>query len=124
MYQSSILSFLPILFALVTASASSIAGGRPREGSDSGRRLGYSSRAKGPSATESRPSLIEYSKLYGDDGLHPSRMGTYLAALVLFEQITGRSPVGTPAVVDGSGAADLRILKASAAEAIRNFARP
>lgn len=63
-------------------------------------------------------------RLYGDDGFHPSRMGTYLAALVMFEQITGRSPVGAPAVVDGIGAADLRILQESAAEANRNFARP
>ena len=34
--------------------------------------------------------------LYGPDGFHPSPSGSYLAALVMFEQITGRSPVGLP----------------------------
>ena len=37
--------------------------------------------------------------LYGPDGFHPSPTGTYLAALVMFEQITGRSPIGLPAAV-------------------------
>ena len=35
--------------------------------------------------------------LYGPDQFHPSPMGTYLAALMFFEQFTGRSPVGLPA---------------------------
>jgi hypothetical protein len=33
-------------------------------------------------------------KLYGGDGFHPSKLGTYLAALVMFEQLTGHSPIG------------------------------
>lgn len=38
--------------------------------------------------------------LYGPDGFHPSPSGSYLAALVMFEQITGRSPVGLPPALD------------------------
>lgn len=34
--------------------------------------------------------------LYGPDGFHPSPMGTYLAALMFVQQLTGRSPVGWP----------------------------
>lgn len=34
--------------------------------------------------------------LYGPDGFHPSVEGTYLAALVMFEQLTGRSPGNAP----------------------------
>ncbi|HEV8355947.1 MAG TPA: hypothetical protein VGQ17_04175 [Gemmatimonadales bacterium] len=34
--------------------------------------------------------------LYGPDGLHPSSYGTYLAALVIVQGITGKSPVGLP----------------------------
>jgi hypothetical protein len=36
------------------------------------------------------PSLA----LYGADGFHPSPLGTYLAALVIAERVTGRSAVG------------------------------
>ena len=35
-------------------------------------------------------------RLYGPDGFHPSGLGTYLAALVMFRQFTGRSVVGLP----------------------------
>jgi hypothetical protein len=35
--------------------------------------------------------------LYGPDGFHPTPAGTYLAALVIYQQISGRSPVGLPA---------------------------
>jgi len=38
------------------------------------------------------PSL----ELYGPDGFHPSPLGTYLAALMFVEQLTGRSPIGLP----------------------------
>ncbi len=34
--------------------------------------------------------------LYGADGFHPSPIGTYLAALVFFERLTGRPAVGLP----------------------------
>jgi hypothetical protein len=45
------------------------------------------------------PSL----SLYSADGLHPSSLGTYLAALVIFQRLYGRSPVGvqSPARVGG-----------------------
>jgi len=61
--------------------------------------------------------------LYGDDGFHPSPAGSYLAALVMFEQLTGRSPVGLPgpATPGGAGlsASDLTALQEIAAEANR-----
>jgi hypothetical protein len=34
--------------------------------------------------------------LYGPDGFHPSVTGSYLAALVIYQQISGRSPLGLP----------------------------
>jgi hypothetical protein len=42
--------------------------------------------------------------LYGPDGFHPSRLGTYLAALVIYAGLTDSSPVGLPRVVHSSGA--------------------
>jgi hypothetical protein len=41
--------------------------------------------------------------LYGPDGFHPSRMGSYLAALVVYGGLTGTSPVGLPRVVQAPG---------------------
>jgi hypothetical protein len=35
-------------------------------------------------------------KLYSPDGLHPSQAGSYLNALVIYEQLYGKSPVGLP----------------------------
>ena len=35
-------------------------------------------------------------KLYSPDGLHPSVEGSYLAGLVIYSRIMGRSPVGLP----------------------------
>lgn len=42
--------------------------------------------------------------LYGPNGYYPSEMGSYLAALVIFQRIYSRSPVGVqaPAVVNGT----------------------
>jgi len=37
--------------------------------------------------------------LYGLDGFHPSPMGSYLGALVMFSGLTGRSPVGLPSAI-------------------------
>jgi hypothetical protein len=34
--------------------------------------------------------------LYGDDGFHPSRVATELAAVVIYEHIFGKSAAGTP----------------------------
>lgn len=36
---------------------------------------------------------------YGKDNFHPSKLGTYLAAMVFFEQLTGCSPVGLPSAL-------------------------
>jgi hypothetical protein len=35
--------------------------------------------------------------LYGPDDFHPSVEGSYLAALVIYARLSGRSPVGLPA---------------------------
>lgn len=36
-------------------------------------------------------------QFYGTDGFHPTILGTYLAALVIVEQLSGASPIGLPA---------------------------
>jgi hypothetical protein len=56
--------------------------------------------------------------LYGPDGFHPSTFGTYLAALVVYSGLTGRSPVGLPRPVTVS-AQRARILQRAAAAALR-----
>jgi hypothetical protein len=43
--------------------------------------------------------------LYGNDGFHPSALGSYLAALVIYQQLTGRSPIGLPATLESSSGA-------------------
>ncbi len=61
--------------------------------------------------------------LYGPDGFHPSEMGTYLAALVVFQRIYSRSPEGVQAtaLVDGRvqpwNLALVQLLQAAAADA-------
>ncbi len=69
--------------------------------------------------------------LYGPDGFHPTESATYLAALVMFEQIADRSPVGLPAEIQlASGsvlsvAADVAaMLQEVAVEANALFAMP
>jgi hypothetical protein len=59
--------------------------------------------------------------LYSSDGFHPAPMGSYLAALTLFEQLYGRSPIG----VTGAGieAGKVTLLQQSAAEADAEFGR-
>jgi hypothetical protein len=37
--------------------------------------------------------------LYAEDQFHPSALGSYLAALVLYEKLFGKSPVGLPALL-------------------------
>jgi len=39
-----------------------------------------------------------HSKLFRDDGSHPSPVGTYVAATVLYQTLYGKSPVGLPAI--------------------------
>ena len=50
------------------------------------------------------------------DGFHPTTTATYLAALVVFEQISGQSPMGLPAWTDMS-ADRARLLQEAAQEA-------
>lgn len=67
--------------------------------------------------------------LYAGDGLHPSRTGSYLAAIVIYAVLAERSPVGLPASVRVSGGTIgvtpemAAVLQAAAAEAIA-AARP
>ena len=51
--------------------------------------------------------------LYSEDGLHPSRYGTFLAALVIFGALTGRSPASLP-----SDNQELALLQQAAANAL------
>jgi hypothetical protein len=69
--------------------------------------------------------------LYGGDQFHPTAAATYLAALVMYDLLLARSPVGLPrALTTRSGrtvslsAADASLLQAAAAEAVAQFGRP
>ena len=42
------------------------------------------------------PSL----ELYGEDGFHPSPLGTYLAAVTVYSALSGRAPQGLPAALE------------------------
>lgn len=68
--------------------------------------------------------------LYGPDAFHPSVSGTYLAAIVIYAQISGRSPVGLPQAFEHPGGGSVSIdedraalLQEAAAEAIEAFGR-
>jgi hypothetical protein len=60
--------------------------------------------------------------LYGSDGFHPTPAATYLAALVMYQQITGRSPAGLPALAP-MPAEQARLLQEAAAAANARFGR-
>jgi len=66
--------------------------------------------------------------LYDVDGFHPSLLGSYLAALVMFEQLTGRSAVGlAPEIPSGHGTVPLdasvaTVLQEAAHAANQDFA--
>jgi len=69
--------------------------------------------------------------LYGDDGFHPTPLATHLAALVIYQQVGGRSPIGLGATLASSfprwaptpmASALASLLEASAAEANARFA--
>jgi len=69
--------------------------------------------------------------LYASDDLHPSKTGSYLVALVMYEQIYRKSPIGLPSrfkLRDGTKfnipARQARLLQQAAATANRKFARP
>jgi hypothetical protein len=63
--------------------------------------------------------------LYGGDGFHPGPFGSYLAALVIYEGLTGRSPAQLPDPVHIGGAqvtippGSAAIMQAAAKEALR-----
>ena len=63
--------------------------------------------------------------LYGRDNFHPSELGTYLAALTIYAEITGRSPVGNTATMPGLSVNTLarQALQESAAEAVYGIDR-
>jgi hypothetical protein len=55
-------------------------------------------------------------KFYGPDGFHPSQLGSYLAALVIYQGLTGKPPVRLAAsFVSG---AQLKILQQAASQAL------
>ncbi len=60
--------------------------------------------------------------LYGPDGFHPTPTATYLAALVIYQQVTGRSPAGLPALTPMSDQR-ARVLQDAAEEADQRFGR-
>jgi hypothetical protein len=62
--------------------------------------------------------------LYGPDGFHPSNLGTYLAALVMYQQISGRPVVGLASPLSSIDPATVRLLQEAAQEANERFARP
>ena len=55
--------------------------------------------------------------LYGPDGFHPSRLGSYLAAVVIYAGLVKAPPVGLPRL--GVSAKRARVLQAAAADALR-----
>jgi hypothetical protein len=55
--------------------------------------------------------------LYGPDGFHPSALGTYLSALVIYRQITGRPVVGLPSPLSSIDPEVVRVLQEAASEA-------
>lgn len=55
--------------------------------------------------------------LYGSDGFHPSRLGSYLAAVVIYAGLVKASPVGLPRLWVSAKRA--RVLQAAAADARR-----
>jgi hypothetical protein len=65
--------------------------------------------------------------LYGDDGFHPSELGTFLAALVVYEGITGRDAQTLPPNALAAGhslnlsAGTVRLLQRAAHETVARF---
>jgi hypothetical protein len=66
--------------------------------------------------------------LYGSDGFHPSELGTYLAALVVYEGITGHDAIDLPGEAFAAGhplvvpLAVVRLLQHAAHETVARFA--
>ncbi len=70
------------------------------------------------------------AQLYSPDGLHPTVLGTYVVALIMTGQITGKPIVGMPSEFSVNGTTiriapgTARLAQDAAAEAVRNFGRP
>ena len=70
-------------------------------------------------------------RLYADDGLHPSPLGSYLAALAIYAVLCDRLPTTLPLrpgginaiLLRGTSDADLRLLHEAAAEVTAGLAR-
>lgn len=58
------------------------------------------------------------ARLYGPDGFHPSGLGTYLSALVMYRQFTGRPVVGLPSPFSSFDPLVVRALQEVADEAV------
>ena len=56
--------------------------------------------------------------LYGPDGFHPSRLGTYAAAITIVARLAARSPLGLP-VAAGVSASNARAVQRAAADVLR-----
>ena len=63
---------------------------------------------------------------YSADGLHPTPLGTYVAALTIAAGLTGRSPVGDTTTVVGArlDAGARHFIQVSVAETLRGLAAP
>jgi hypothetical protein len=65
--------------------------------------------------------------LYGPDGFHPSELGTYLTALVVYEGLTGKDVTTLPARVTVAGkrmqipSATIQLLQRAAHETVLRF---
>ena len=75
--------------------------------------------------------LLPSVQLYETDGIHPSPVGSYLAAMVMFQGLTGVSPVGLPSTLEVPGSwvrvvlspEEAAALQAAAVEANAKFGR-
>lgn len=61
--------------------------------------------------------------LYDTDGLHPSPLGSYLAALVIVQRLASISPVGLPASVDPGSGSPRVVVPADRARVLQDVAR-
>lgn len=65
--------------------------------------------------------------LYGPDGFHPGELGTYLAALVIYEEVTGHNPQDLPGQARVAGHAlataelTVRLLQRIAHQTVQRF---
>lgn len=80
-----------------------------------------------PAGAVWKAALAEHAKipLYGPDGFHPSPLGTYAAAVVVYSRLTASSPVGLPTRLSVGGRTyvfnvrNARVVQRAAAAALR-----